>query len=295
MAPKGTWAGQIGLALTILSAMSLTSLKGIELNKEIIGFFSAIIVGILALAGGIGLVEGFGPTGTDVLAFPNILSEPHSILSAILFFYFILSGFDDIIKFKEESVNPDVDIPKSFYISNGICALLTIGVAYAFLHVLTLKSYKSVPMENAVGLILESALGPPTAIWMRYISTFLMIITGFVSFLSVSRYLYGLGERKEHKNSDSSLSRILQWMEDLNEQQVPWRSVLVTTGLIAMGILMNHTHTLVKISDIFSILTIILVSGAVVVYKRKKGETPWIEGATAVGLIGILSACCSPF
>ena len=45
--PEGTWFGQITFALTLLGAMGFLSLRGIDLNKEVINFFTAGLILIL--------------------------------------------------------------------------------------------------------------------------------------------------------------------------------------------------------------------------------------------------------
>ncbi len=291
--PKGQWHGQIGVAILILAAMSGFSLKGIELNKQVIGFFSACIVGLLAFASSIGLVEGLGPSGTAPDAYPAALSKAPSFATSIFFFYFILSGFDDLMKFTEETQDPDRNIPRSFYISNALSTLLTVGVAYAYVHVLTLQR-RGQPLhtENAIGHIIESALGASSAEIVYWLGIFLMLITAFVSFLAVTRYLYGLGEQKH----PGRVGEVLAWLQDLNTEKVPWRSVLMTFVLTSAGILMNHTSTLVRISDLFLTLTMLTVAGAVTKFRYSKtGQVPWIEGLTTAGFAALLVECCISF
>lgn len=299
--PKGQWHGQIGLALVILGAMTSFSMKGIDLNKQAVGFFSTVIVGLLVFASSIGLVEGLGPGGTSATAFPAALSSTPSFMKSILFFYFVLSGFDDLMKFVQETKDPDNDIPRSFYMSNGISTLLVVGVAYAFVHVLTMRGGGGrAPTENAIGMIIESALGPPAGTMVYWLGIFLMIVTAFVSFLAVSRYMYALPERLDGGGADAEtkaggLLGSLKALQELNAAKVPWRSVLLTFVLTAVGILMNHTETLVRITDVFLTLMLMMVSGAVAKLRWEKGEIPWIEGATAAGFTTLLFACCSPF
>lgn len=297
--PAGKWHGQIGVALLILSAMFGFSLKGIELDKTVIGIFSACIVALLAFASAIGLVEGFGPNGTPPDAWPAALNKTPSFLNSVLFFYFVLSGFDDLMKFVQESKDPDKDIPRAFYLSNGISTVLTVGVAYAFVHVLTMrKGGGPIPTNNAIGLVLESALGPPTATAVYWLGIFLMLSTAFVSFLAITRYIYSLADKIDSYSTDDEkagpFNRFLHWLQDLNSAAVPWRSVLFTFVLISIGILMNHTETLVKFSDFFLTLVMFTVTAAVTKMRLSKGEVPWIEGATATGFLGLLSTWLLP-
>lgn len=297
MFPGGKWHGQIAVAILILGVMTAFSLKGIELNKTVITFFAACIVGLLALASSIGLIEGFGPGGTGPFEYPAKILEPKNFVQSVLFFYFILSGFDDLMKFTEETKEPDKDIPRSFFLANGVSALLTIGVSYAFVHVLTLKKGSGAPAtNNAIGMIIESALGKPSAAIVYWVGIFLMLVTAFVSFLAITRYIYGLSEKIDSKSTDDeragAFNTFLRWLRDLNAEKVPWRSVLFTFALTSGAILMNHTQTLVKISDLFLTLTMLFVSGAVTKMRLQKGEKPVIEGLTTAAFLGLLSTCC---
>ncbi len=290
--PNGSWTGQVGFATLILSAMTGFSLKGIELNKSLINFFSATIIAILTFATGIGLVQGFGPSGTPPDAFPSVLKTTPNFVQSILFFYFTLSGFDDNMKFVEEAKNPDQDIPKSFYLSNGISAALTAGVAYAFVHVLTLmRKPPSQYVTNALGVIIESALGKPSSQIVYVLGIFLMLTTAFVSFLAGSRYLYSLVE--DTKGAEAK--EWLKWLDDLNSNNVPWRAILLSSGLVVSGLLLNHTQNLVRISDFFLTLVMFTVGAAVTKARWTKGEIPWIEGLTTAGFAGLLSTCCIPW
>jgi APA family basic amino acid/polyamine antiporter len=286
--PAGKWYGQIGAALLALGAMAAVALKGIEVNKAIITFFSALIVALLAFASTIGLVEGFGPTGTPPDAYPAEFATTHSFTQSVNYFYFVLAGFDLLMKFVGESKTPDEDIPKSFYVSNAASTLLTVGVAYAYVHTMTLKSTGGAPGHNAIGLIIESALGKPAGRAVFWLSIFLMIITAFVAFLGTTRYLYGLAEE------EGPLKEYASWLKDLSAEKVPWKAVLASASIAAVGILVNHTSTLVNISDTFLTITLAMVSAAVTTMRWRRGEAPWVEGATTLGFLGILSTCCFP-
>lgn len=287
--PDGKWYGQIGTALLTLGVMTSVALKGIEENKSIISFFSVIIIALLAFASAIGLVEGFGPTGTPPDAYPVEFATTRNFSQSVNYFYFVLAGFDLLMKFVGESKNPDEDIPKSFYISNAVSTLLTVGVAYAYIHTMTLKRTGGASGHNALGLIIESALGKPVGQAVFWLSIFLMIITAFVAFLATTRYLYGLAEE------EGPLKEYASWLKDLSAEKVPWKAVVATGAMAAVGILVNHTSTLVNISDTFLTLTMTTVSAAVTAMRWRRGEAPWVEGATTLGFLGILSTCCFPW
>jgi amino acid transporter len=292
IAPEAGWWSQIALALGLLTVMTTFSLEGIQLNKQAVFGASAGIVALLMLASGIGLAEGFSGKGPGPFIYPHVLAKTPNFLKSLLFFYFILAGFDDIIKFVDETKEPMRDIPRSFYATNALCALLVIGVSYAYLHVLTFKRDAHYHGQNALGLIVESAFGVGAGRAVYWIGIFLMLVTAFVSFLAVTRYVYSLADRvdgKEEKNP-SAARRFLLWLRELNEKKVPWRSVLFTGGVVAAAALVNHVDFLVNASDFFLSLILIAVSAAVTIMRAKKGEMPIVEGLTTVGFVGLLSA-----
>lgn len=290
--PEAGWWSQIAVALGLLTAMTAFSLEGIHLNKQAVLGASAGIVALLMLASGIGLAEGFGGKGPGPFVYPHVLAKTPNFLKSLLFFYFILAGFDDIIKFTDETKEPMRDVPRSFYATNALCALLVIGVSYAYLHVLTFKRDAQYHGQNALGLIVESAFGANAGRAVYWIGAFLMLVTSFVSFLAVSRYVYSLADRADghDERNPSAVRRFLLWLRDLNEKKVPWKAVLFTSGVIAAATLVNQVDFLVNASDFFLSLVLIAVSSAVTLMKIKKGETPIIEGVTTAGFVGLLSA-----
>jgi hypothetical protein len=292
--PKGLWSAQTAAALLISFGMAAFSLLGIEANKEAVAAFSGAVVLILVLASSIGLWEGFRPGGTPPDAWPSALNKTSDFGQSILYFYFILAGFDLLMKFVQESKNPDEDIPKSFYVSNGVSTLLTAGVAYAFVHALTLKKGgAAASKDNAVGLIFDSFFGPPAGSIVHWISIGLMLATAFVTFLGTSRYLYGIGEDYNGgKYKELAFNGVGEWLTRLSDTKVPVNAILLVAGLVALGILVNHTPHLVRLSDFFLTLVLFSVSAAVTKRRFGAGELPLIEGATMIGFMALLGTCC---
>jgi amino acid transporter len=275
--PKGTWSGQIGFALCILFLMSGFSLQGIDVNKTVISFFGASVLVLALFASTIGLVEA-GVYGIPTKAPTALHANPPNLVKSALYFFFVLAGFDTIIKLSEEAKEPDSNIPRSFYMSNAISTLLVIGISFAFLLVFSTHHFQE--NENVIARIVGSMLGPGAGAAAGFLSIVLMISTGFICFLATSRYIYGLGKKIPE----------VAWLSSLNEKKVPWKSVILTTVVAAIGIVVNNVYTLVKISDIGLTLTMLFVTAAA----WKRGSAPLIEAATTLGLLAVLSFCCLP-
>jgi amino acid transporter len=280
--PKGSWSGQVGFAIAILASMTAFSLKGIEINKELINIFTYGIVVLLILASMIGLIE-FGQK-TEPLKFPEAIRDlEFDFGKSLLYFFFIFAGFDVLMKFSEEAVDPDRDIPRAFFGSNAISALLTAGVCFSFLVVFSKEKFSE--NENIIARIAESMMGKQAGVTVGLISVLLMVVTSFISFLATTRYMYGLG--REYPALES--------FTRLNENKVPWIPVIVTCLIAAAAILNNNVFTLVKLSDVTLTVTLLLVSAASLRGKLTKGKVPIIEGVTTASLLGLLWICCNPF
>jgi L-asparagine transporter-like permease len=269
--PKGTWTGQIVFALFLLGNMTIFSLKGLDVNKEIINNFMVFLLLFLSLISGLG-VAGIFQKGT-VISESGISNSSFPL--SLLFFYFILAGFDALIKFTEEAKDTK-DIPRSFYWSNFISFLLIFGLCIAIVSFVDLKHVKS--YDNIVGELVESFLGNSSGEIVKYMTLIFMIVTTFVVFLATTRYLFSFSEHVD----------VLKPFTKLNEAKAPENSIYATTAIAGIGILMNHTETLVRICD-FSLSTqLLMVAAAAATKTFKEGGIPWLEGATAAGFAGLM-------
>lgn len=268
--PEGKWLGQISFAIFLLFNMTYLSLKGIDVNKEIINTFVAFLIVFLSVITMLGFA-GFASKPTQTLPLP----DSHSFATSLLLFYFILAGFDALIKFTEETKDKK-DIPRSFYVSNFISFFLVVGLSLAFVTFVNVKDSKAV--DNSVGYILQHFLGGSSAAIVKNFAIFYLILTTFVVFLGTSRYMFSLGSEYD----------FLSILKGVNETKAPSAAIFITTLIAAFGILINHTDTLVRISDFALSVMLLLVSAAAAKFKYDKGEMPWVEGLTSVSFAGLM-------
>ena len=269
--PDGSWLGQVGFALFLLISMTLFSLKGLDVNKETVNLFSGALIAFLSVITGLGITGVAQKVG--IAEVPSIPST--SFPMSILFFYFILAGFDALIKFTEETKD-EKDIPKSFYISNIISSVLTLGMCLAFVSWVNIR--KLTHYDNGLGDILQVFLGGNAKQWVMVGSVAYMIITTFVAYLATTRYIYGLAEQH------SSLSML----RGLNENKVPTKTVALTTIASAATILINHIEKLVRLSSVSLSSMLILVSAAATKSMVEQGKLPLIEGLTTASFVGLM-------
>lgn len=268
--PRASWSGQISFALTILAVMTAVVMRGMDLDKNIISIFSAAIVLLLTFVSFAGVIEAT----TDGIPNTFITPKKEDFVKSLMYFYFVLAGFDALMKFVEETREPEKDIPSSFYWSNILSAILTAGVCFAY--VITSSHIPIHENDNIISKILGTVLGKGVESGVNILSILLMCITGFIAFLSSTRYLY-------------SISPPNTVLKELNENKVPWATVIISFIVIFAGILNNHVYTLVMLCDIALTCTLLLVSAAATRLAITKGEAPVIEGATTLGFIGLLT------
>ena len=268
--PEGAWIGQITFALMLLGLMGFFSLKGLDVNKETINAFSAVLVVVL------GGVSFLGASGVMQKGIPSVPVIPEkSFVASLLFFYFILAGFDALIKFTEETKDPK-NVPRSFYISNLLSIALVLGICLAF--VTTVDMRRLWKFDNGIGEILHKFLGGNTKMIVTYFAVLYMIITTFVTFLATTRYLFGLGD----------VYKGLDFMKVVTEAKVPINAVLFTLSTAALGIIVNHKESLVRAADFGLSALLLMVAAAATKSVVSQGKIPWIEGTTTAALAGFM-------
>ena len=273
LAPTSSWLVQVGIALAALGGMAGFSLGGIELNKVTINAIAYILVGVLVMAGGLGVydlaVEG-----------PVTLPPSTSFTTSLLMMFFILAGFDSNMKFAGEAADP-ADIPRSFYSSNIIAILLMAGLALAIQQWLPVLSVAK--ESNAIGHLFSVFAGSWIAEPTKYLMISFMLTTTFIVFLSTTRYLFGLGEKFS----------ALAPLKELNSASVPYITVFLVAAIIGLAILINCTESLVRISDVGVIGLLGLVAAAAAVMDWGEGSllSAALNGATATGFAGMLGIC----
>ena len=273
--PEAGWTTQAGLSTVFLAIMTWFSLAGIDTNKEVINWTTWALLVVLFAAMGLG---GWGAVtrGLTLGAAPAVASAGKSIM----YFFFILAGFDALMKFTRESVDAERDLPVAFFGSNALSALAVLGVATALS--VWVPGLSDQQECNAVGHLFARFGGPNMIGSIKIAMIVFMLVTSFVVFLSTTRYLYGVGE--QHIG--------LEWLTATNEARAPWRSIAVVAVVGFLGLLLNNTDVLVKISNVGLIGILSLVAAAVCVHDFGAGDilSSLVSGLTVGGLGGVLRA-----
>jgi amino acid transporter len=271
--PDAAWLTQSFTAVSLIGLMGLFSLQGIHANTTLVNISSGILLFILSSLS----LLGFGSLVNGVSSIPSVteVGQP-SLVQSFLYFFYILAGFDVLMKFTEETKDP-ADVPRSFYISNTIAIVFVLGLSLAVVNFSDLKKAK--PLERAIGFMLNNISGANVKGYFSAIAVFFMIITMFVVFLATTRYIFSIGEKYN-----------LPILTKLNENKVPTVPIMATTAVLGATVLINHFGTLVSIADLALGGFLFLVAAAATKSKYDKGETPIVEGLTAAGFVTVFTA-----
>jgi len=271
--PDGGWWMQIGCSTLLLSGMTAFSLFGIDVNKDTINWFTWALIIMLTAAMGLG---GWGAMLGRSIRITDPLEQGGT--KSIMYFFFILAGFDMLMKFAEESVNPDRDLPLVFFGTNIVSDVLVLGVAAAL--AMWVPGLSEAQENNAIGHLFARFLGPTAIVGTELIMVIFMLVTTFVVFLGTTRYLFGLSEQRES----------LKWLRSLNRAKVPWVAVAVVFGFGVLCLLLNHIDLLVRIANGGFLVTLGLVSAAMTTIDWNAGSlvSTAVHALTAAGMGGIL-------
>jgi len=264
--PEGSWFSQISLSISFLASMTGLALMGIDFDASLISGLTYALIAVLVLAASMSLMahKGLGP----------LTAPSHtSFMNSLWLFFFVMVGFDALMKFAEETKDPR-DIPRAFYLSNLVSMLLTAGVAFAI--TMILPNLTKAKAGSAIELLFASAMGKWVLEPAKWIILIFLLLTTFVVFLATTRYLYGLSPL----------------MKEINAAKVPWVAVLSVFGTGSAVSLLNNTELLVKITDLGFAVIATLVAGAVSVadWNEGKVESALISGLTGMGFLGLLAA-----
>jgi amino acid transporter len=271
--PTGSWWIQVATTLGLLTAIAGASLAGIEFDKLIINGTSWILIATLTVAASLALA-GFA---TQELTLPA--PTQGGFLQSIFMFFYVLAGFDSIMKFTEEA-KEEQDIPRSFYLSNLVSFLLTVGVSTALSY--WTPGLPESKQDNAIGWLFAAFTGPWIVKPFKWFMLILLLLATFVTFLATTRYLYGLGDK----------ATWLAPLKEVNSVSAPWISILSVFGIGSIVALLNNIELLVMIADLGFAVIATLVAGAVAVADWRDGSLvpAAVNGATGLGFLGLFGS-----
>lgn len=272
--PSASWSSQVFLTLFFLSVMTGTALMGIDLNRDLIAGLTWVLIGILVAA------IGAGGVGAFTQPLPSLEAPAKGgFMNSLWMFFFVLVGFDAIMKFSEETKD-ERDVPTSMYLSNIVSIMLTAGVGLAI--TIWLPGLTEAQEGNAIGLLFSKLLGGWILEPFKWLILTFLLLTTFVVFLATTRYLYGLNDKADW----------LSPLKKVNAAKAPWMAIASVFSSGSLLSLINNTERLVMITDLGFASIAALIAGSVSIADWCDGKlgSAAISGATGAGFLGLITS-----
>jgi APA family basic amino acid/polyamine antiporter len=215
---------------------------------EVLGLFIVIWIGLPFL----GSVDYFEmPRG-----FPGLFAA-----SALIFFAY--QGFESMVKFSEETRDPEITIPRALILSLVISIILYVLVALSVISVMgwqQLAGSKAPFADLATG-----TLGPGSAVGLAIIALFATANTSLMSLYASSRILYGM-------SGSSPRAARLAWVHP--RTRTPWAAILVCGLLLLIFIFAGDIGFIAGVTNFTLFVTFIVINGAVIVLRYRSPGIP---------------------
>ncbi len=243
------------VALGIIGLLLLVNIRGIQASSTVnialtvIEILGLVVVGIAAFPQ-VGKVE--------LLALPD--GNINGLFFAAALSFFAYMGFEDIVKLAEETREPERNIPRALFISNGI--VLLVYVALAML-VVSAMPWQQLANERApLAAIVQGRWGRMGLLVVGVAALFSTSNTLLSNLMGSSRVLSFMGREL----------RPLRWLSRLSPRKTPV-TALVFIALVAGGFaLIGDIAIVARIATVSIFLTFILVNLSALVLRIKQPD-----------------------
>lgn len=245
---------QKGLSIFLLCLMSFINYMGIETSKFVANTISILMIIIL---GTIILLSG------KFISFDKAFSAPtvpwdSFVLSSVLSL-FLFNGYDFLVKISDESANPDNN-KIALIASISITTLIYIAIIISAICVLGFKT--SSTTYNIITKMYEVLTNKYISIIVYFIGAFIMFNTAFLSVLSATRFMQGLGKEKRILFSDF-------WAQT-NQFNSPSNAIFASLLITILLAIINNEVLMAIFSNTSCILILALLSIAVLLLRWKE-------------------------
>jgi len=245
---------QKSFSIFLLCLMSFINYMGIETSKIVSNTISILMVIIL---GGIILLSSRFITWEKTFSAPNV-SWDSFVLSSVLSL-FLFNGYDFLVKISDESANPDNN-KIALIASLSITTLIYIAIIIASICVLGFKT--SSTTYNIITKMYETLTNKYTSLIVYIIGAFIMFNTAFLSVLSATKFMQGLGKEK----------RIIfsEFWEKENNFNSPSNAIFASLVITILLAIINNEVLMAILSNTSCILILFLLSVSVLLIRWKE-------------------------
>jgi amino acid transporter len=245
---------QKGLSIFLLCSMSFINYMGIETSKIVA---NTISIFMLIILGTIILLSAKFITWDKAFSAPNVPWDSF-VLSAVLSL-FLFNGYDFLVKISDESVNPDNN-KIALMASISITTLIYIAIIISSICVLGFKT--SSTTYNIITKMYEVLTNKYISVIVYFIGAFIMFNTAFLSVLSATKFMQGLGKEKRIMFSEF-------WAQS-NQHNSPSNAIFASLIITILLAIINNEVLMAIFSNTSCILILSLLSIAVLLLRWKE-------------------------
>lgn len=258
---------ETAFSIAILIIIALINYLGIETSKHVANTISIVmlitLLGIILLSlPFISLDKLNAPTKFPVSSEGGVSNNPwdNFVLSSILSL-FLFNGYDFLIKISDESADPE---------NNKIALISSIGITtfiYAMIIVagVCVLNYKTAGSTyNIVTKLYEVLTNSWLASLIYVAGVFIMFNTGFLSVMSATKFMEGLGK-------DDKIFMSEFWAKT-NEFDAPSNAIWVSLAICVFFALFNNETLMAIFSNFSCIAILILISIALLILRWRERD-----------------------
>lgn len=245
---------QKGLSIFLLCLMSFINYMGIETSKLVA---NTISIFMLIILGTIILLSSRFITWDKAFSAPNVPWDSF-VLSAVLSL-FLFNGYDFLVKISDESANPDNN-KIALIASISITTLIYIAIIISSICVLGFKT--SSTTYNIITKMYETLTNKYISVIVYFIGAFIMFNTAFLSVLSATKFMQGLGKEKRIMFSEF-------WAQS-NQYNSPSNAIFASLIITILLAIINNEVLMAIFSNTSCILILSLLSIAVLLLRFKE-------------------------
>ena len=252
---------ETSFSIGILGIIAIINFLGIETSKIVANTISVIM--LIVLIGISGLSIPYIDINKIIVKTPQTNGEKpwdNFVLSAILSL-FLYNGYDFLVKISDESKDPENN--KIALISTiGITTILYLSIIVAGICVLGYKSAGS--SHNIITQLYEVLANSKVASVVYVAGIFIMFNTGFLSIMSATKFMEGLGKNKKIFMSEF-------WAKT-NKFDAPSNAIWISLAICVFFACFNNETLLAIFSNFTCIAILILISIALIVLRWREKD-----------------------
>lgn len=272
----------IAVGLGFILLISLINLRGITESMrfnfgltliELGGLFLVIVIGVGALASGLGEPH-------RAIEFSPDMPVSLAILAGAGIAFFALLGFEDSVNLAEEAKRPRIDYPWALF-----GGLLVAGTIYVAVTLIASMVVPTGTLASSSAPLLEVTSVGPLAVPDRVFSAialFALANGALINLIMASRLTYGMAREDV---LPAVLGRVLP------HRHTPWVAVIFTSGLAALILLSGDLGELAETTVLLLLAVFATVNVAVLVLRwRGPAEGDWFHAPTVMPVLGLFAS-----